>query len=158
MKTLHKIHRNVTYWFSSTGPSCHQKKDNRRVNISFQCWFTGTGPEDLGLHSTSWKSMGMLPNGDWAQSKSALGQPAVCGILTLWRKDLTTQVQVILRVFIKAEDGETKEGLMRKATAESLGCFGSLGMLQERNEARQLLWLTRNKSHSDRSEPRQGCC
>ena len=46
--------------------------------------------------------------------------------------------------FIKARDSETKEGLKVEESMREprRGCFGSL----------------RIGSHSDRSEPRQGCC
>lgn len=59
------------------------------------------------------RKLRLLPDRNWAQSRSALGQPVVCGPLTLCGKDFTTGVCVIWRT-VEAGSSETRKGLSRK--------------------------------------------
>ena len=47
----------------------------------------------------------LLPDGVWAQSGSTLSLPVVCGFFNVCRKGCTTQVQVILRVYLLKWEG-----------------------------------------------------
>ena len=103
-----------------------------------------------------------VPERDQAHSGSALGR-----LVSVWVLDSVqgrldnTSPGDFENMLIKAEDGETKWLRIEEATRECLG--GALLWPSRNVKGKKWVMLgcmnsLRSESHSDRSEPKQGCC